>query len=400
MKDFIYTHSFDMARERGETEIYRESEAQNRACLAAIDKAILANNYEPNHYNLSAALETVTKDYGLDRVAYLTAGLVQTHDYDGRYSRTNKAWAQNVEVADRRGIVLNSHPSLLDSFADKVREAELQMVMKSPEQIAGIRDISANTIEIETAAYARGILMEAGINSVEIVGAKVYGSRAYENESHEYSDLDVVVEYRGNLREDDFFSMLHDAEDSFELNGIPVDINPITEGKSGTLAEFMMVDHQVRRPFAQDKMLARTAQEKENPLKAVEISVEQNYNQIDGLINNQEPPRVNQGYVILESEIVGHMEFVLAENKKAPQSFVTWQRNIQNDEGRGEDNWFWGHYAVSEESARDDFHTRVKEARDDFLDDHPSIRAQLKEHAAQIETKPTAQEHKKDAPER
>ena len=35
--------------------------------------------------------------------------------------------------------------------------------------------------------------------------------------------------------------------------------------------------------------------------------------QIDGIINN-EPPRVNQGYVILESVEVGNKEFVLAEN--------------------------------------------------------------------------------------
>ena len=35
-------------------------------------------------------------------------------------------------------------------------------------------------------------------------------------------------------------------------------------------------------------------------------------NMIDGIPNN-EPPRVNQGYTILESETVGHMEYVLAE---------------------------------------------------------------------------------------
>lgn len=175
-------------------------------------------------------------------------------------------------------------------------------------------------------------------------------------------------------------------------------------------AQRFEVQHGYLNPAATDKIKAEIshidgvwatqATPPDNYLKTAEMGAEQNYNQIDGTLNNQEPPRVNQGYVILESEIIGHMEFVLAENKNAPQPFVTWQRNIQNDEGRGEDNWFWGHYAVSEESARDDFHTRVKEARDDFLDDHPSIRAQLKEHAAQTETKPTAQEHKKNARER
>lgn len=138
-----------------------------------------------------------------------------------------------------------------------------------------------------------------------------------------------------------------------------------------------------------------------NYLQTAEMGMEQNYNQLDGLINNQESPRSNQGYVILESEVIGNTEIVLAENKNASQPFVTWQRNIENDElDGGQENFFWGHYMVSGERAREDFCSRVNEKRDDFLDAHPSIRAQLKEHAAQSETKSTEQAHKKDTPER
>lgn len=210
MKEVIYTHSFKMAQERGETKVYHQSAGQNRACLAAIDKAITDCNYEPNHYDTAAAFDSVTKDFSLDRIAYLMAGLIQQHSYDGRYSHTNKAWAQACPAGDTQNMVLNSHPIVVDAFIDNVRKAQLQMVMTSPEQMEGIRDLSANAIDVETAAYVRGVLMDAGINGVEVVGAKVYGSRAHENESHAYSDLDVVVEYRGELREDDFFSMLHD----------------------------------------------------------------------------------------------------------------------------------------------------------------------------------------------
>lgn len=396
MKDFIYTHSFKMAQERGETEIYRESATQNRACLAAIDKAISASNYEPNHYNLSAALESVIKDYSLDRVAYLMAGFTQAHSYDGRLSHVNKTWAQNFAIEDAQSIGMNSHPILLDGFIDKVRDAQLQTVMKTPEQIAGIRDISASAIEVETAAYVRGVLMDAGINGVEVVGAKVYGSRAHEGESHEYSDLDVVVEYRGNLREDDFFSMLHD-DGGFEIGGVYVDINPITEGKSGTLEEFMVNDHYRRMDFAQEKLLARAREEKENPLKTAEMSSEQNYNQLDGIINNEPPRTTANGYTVLDSEIVGNKEFVLAEKESAVQPFVTWQRNIENDEQSGKEDFFWGHYFTELEPARDDFKQRVTEEREDYLDAHPSIRAQLKENAAQC-TKQSAAP-KKNTPE-
>ena len=51
------------------------------------------------------------------------------------------------------------------------------------------------------------------------------------------SDLDVVVDYKGTIREDDFFNILH--EDGFTIAGIVVDINPITEDKTGLLAEYL-----------------------------------------------------------------------------------------------------------------------------------------------------------------
>ena len=38
-------------------------------------------------------------------------------------------------------------------------------------------------------------------------------------------------------REDDLFNLLH--EDNFKIGGVPVDINPITKCKSGTLEEYL-----------------------------------------------------------------------------------------------------------------------------------------------------------------
>ena len=45
----------------------------------------------------------------------------------------------------------------------------------------------------------------------------------------------MVLEYKGNVREDTFFDILH--EDGMEIGGVKVDINPITEGKTGCLSE-------------------------------------------------------------------------------------------------------------------------------------------------------------------
>lgn len=54
---------------------------------------------------------------------------------------------------------------------------------------------------------------------------------------HDNSDIDVVVEYEGEIREDVLFNYLH--EEDFSLCGLNVDINPITEAKTGTLETYL-----------------------------------------------------------------------------------------------------------------------------------------------------------------
>lgn len=51
------------------------------------------------------------------------------------------------------------------------------------------------------------------------------------------SDLDVVVGYIGDEREDDMFILLH--EDRFSIGRVKVDINLITEYKTGTQGEYL-----------------------------------------------------------------------------------------------------------------------------------------------------------------
>lgn len=93
-------------------------------------------------------------------------------------------------------------------------------------------------IEETVLCYAQAQIDEMGLkDEVELLGARVYGSRCRAGLYSENSDMDVVVSYSGNLREDDFFNILH--EDGMLLNGLPVDITPISVEKTGTLAEYM-----------------------------------------------------------------------------------------------------------------------------------------------------------------
>ena len=76
-------------------------------------------------------------------------------------------------------------------------------------------------------------------NQIELIDVKAY---QYEGPS---GKLKVLVEYKGNCREDDLFNLLHDDEENgqdrheYEINGYKLDLNPIKAEKSGTISEYL-----------------------------------------------------------------------------------------------------------------------------------------------------------------
>lgn len=85
----------------------------------------------------------------------------------------------------------------------------------------------------------------------------VYGSRSKGYE-HEDSDLDILVEYKGDFREDELFALFHDSEESLQYHGIPVDVNPIRAEESGTTETYLPAadaflehKHMIQTAFAQ-----------------------------------------------------------------------------------------------------------------------------------------------------
>ena len=96
-------------------------------------------------------------------------------------------------------------------------------------------DITVADIEATAYAYVQSVLddMELGAKVVDVA---VSGSRCRGIEE-EKSDIDIVVEYAGNIKEDVLFNALH--EDGLKLGGIDVDINPITESQTGTMKTYL-----------------------------------------------------------------------------------------------------------------------------------------------------------------
>lgn len=98
----------------------------------------------------------------------------------------------------------------------------------------------------------------------------VYGSRSKGYE-HEGSDLDILVEYEGDFREDELFALFHDSEEPLQYHGIPVDVNPIRAEESGTIRTYLPAadaflehKHMIQTAFAQvQSQFNLTASQKE-----------------------------------------------------------------------------------------------------------------------------------------
>ena len=125
----VYRQTGMYAREHGELEQFRQSNVANIACRAAIEKAI-AENFDGMRLRADAA-EQVLSEFGAERVLFVLANTVQHKDWDGRFSRENKAWAAAFSIEpdmvmgmDRRvQFIVNSHPAVLDGFICMAREA-------------------------------------------------------------------------------------------------------------------------------------------------------------------------------------------------------------------------------------------------------------------------------------
>ena len=125
----VYRQTGMYAREHGELEQFRQSSVANIACRAAIEKAI-AENFDGMRLRADAA-EPVLSEFGSERVMFVLANTVQHKDWDGRFSRENKAWAAAFPIEpdvvmgmDRRvQFIVNSHPAVLDGFIRMTREA-------------------------------------------------------------------------------------------------------------------------------------------------------------------------------------------------------------------------------------------------------------------------------------
>ena len=120
---------------------------------------------------------------------------------------------------------------------DLLQEGELRTTSELGRNELALNSLSRAEVERGVLYHAQAVLEDMGMEQeVELLAARVYGSRSRQDLYREDSDLDVVLSYKGDIREDSFFNALN--ESGIAMAGIRVDINPIAEERI-TLAEYI-----------------------------------------------------------------------------------------------------------------------------------------------------------------
>lgn len=180
-------------------------------------KLIDGGVYDNPDISIYAALKDVLEDFGLS-------------EQDKRIPVDYEELLEKTEAVEREQ--LNERIRAEAPEADSV---VADFKAKTEELFNGIKGQTQDDIEKTVWAYLQSKIDEYEID-VELVDVVVSGSRCRGMEKAD-SDLDVVVEYKGREHEDDLFNVFN--EDGLMIGGIKVDINPITEGKTGTLATYL-----------------------------------------------------------------------------------------------------------------------------------------------------------------
>jgi predicted nucleotidyltransferase len=106
-----------------------------------------------------------------------------------------------------------------------------------PTVIQGLENYTEQEICDIVYEYVNNTLEYCKPDDFRITGMRIIGSRTT-GTARVDSDLDILLEYTGSIKEDTLFNILND-DGGLDIEGITIDINPITPGKSGTIQQFI-----------------------------------------------------------------------------------------------------------------------------------------------------------------
>ena len=248
----VYPYSFEEAVERDEAEAFHDGFNRNQECAQAIDQVIRDSCYKTNFYNLELAAMKALHEHGFQRVNMVLAHNIHKHEYDGRYTKANKEWAASFEIPGKAfdGAYLRSHPILIDGFAERARELYVTLHAERFE-LPG-RNESGHAVQ-----------------GYEILRSILFDNRRGFALGHNPDAVQPFVCWQFTLE---------DGRRNFYW------------GRYSDTGQAAQNDYRTRVMLY---MRESTAKEAFNPLAAMEMSTEQNYNMIDGLRNNMAHPKAD-----------------------------------------------------------------------------------------------------------
>ena len=139
----LYVRSFGYAALSKERDSFEKSFAENIRCAAAIDKAI------SEHYGgelTAEVLDSITEEYGADRVRWVLANTMQCRQSDSHFSDQNMEWAMSVNIPESDGNIrfcLESSASAVNRIADaacRTNEKKNTLANEPAEEYAELED--------------------------------------------------------------------------------------------------------------------------------------------------------------------------------------------------------------------------------------------------------------------
>jgi hypothetical protein len=274
----VYPYPFEKASERLEVSHYHDSRILNNQCATIIDIAIRESCYRRDFYNLDIAAMVAIYDYGFERVRSVLSHNILSRKYDGRFSHANRECAADFDLPAKAfsGAILNSHPILIDGFANHFYKmySELEAALLT---LPG---------EPET---------ECMVKNYEVVRSIWFDDRRGFAIAHDPDAVSPYVcwQFSAEDKARDFYWGTYCATER--------------EAQANYAARILI------------HMKDEATKEIPNPLAAAEMSVEQNLNMIDGLINNEKPRPVRADEHTLSADKPSALAQIREAKAKAPE---------------------------------------------------------------------------------
>ena len=354
----VYYESFGYAAENGEVDLYRISRQLNEECRNAIEEAI-ADNFDG--MNLADdATKSVVEQFGMERMGYILAYTLNYNNHDGRYSHSNKEWADTTCKGERGSNIrtdwiVRSHPAVLNGFVDMYRKelaAEQQREPEKPfvQQFYVVTDLQTNPIQGVTPVQIRERMEKLNPDRFRVrkfgVSDVIVTSIGGKTQSY-YVNPKELIKFNG------FFTKLPNGEylllneEGYQVEG-QKGTWTVTDEKTIDEQRFVLMVNDQKPDLlpsivvqSDGKFITSTASGFDNATvrkvrellhhekflengtaeRARESGTEQNYNMIDGCVNNvPKKPRVIGGRVsVLDRLHIKQAERARKDNAQVQQ---------------------------------------------------------------------------------